>query len=79
VTDYRAGGKFNLPAGAWTDDTAMSLCLAQSLIQEGEFNPRDLLERFSRWLEFGENTSTGKCVGVGQNTLRTLGDFRRSG
>ena len=57
----------------------MSLCLAQSLIQEGEFNPRDLLERFSRWLEFGENTSTGKCVCVGQNTLRTLGDFRRSG
>ena len=79
VTDYRAGGKFNLPAGAWTDDTAMSLCLAQSLINEDEFNPRDLLERFSRWLEFGENTSTGKCVGVGQNTLRTLGDFRRSG
>ena len=51
----------------------------QSLINEDEFNPRDLLERFSRWLDFGENTSTGKCVGVGQNTLRTLGDFRRSG
>ena len=79
VTEYRAGGKFDLPAGAWTDDTAMALCLAQSLIEEGELNAEDLLKRFSRWLEKGENTSTGESVGVGQNTLRTLGDFWRKG
>ena len=79
VTEYSAGGKFNLPAGAWTDDTAMALCLAQSLIEKGCFNADDLLKRFSRWLEKGENTSTGVSVGVGQNTLRTLGDFWRNG
>jgi ADP-ribosyl-[dinitrogen reductase] hydrolase len=79
VTEYRAGGKFDLPAGAWTDDTAMALCLAQSLIEEDGFNAEDLLKRFSRWLEKGENTSTGESVGVGQNTLRTLGDFWRKG
>jgi ADP-ribosyl-[dinitrogen reductase] hydrolase len=27
VTDMRAGGYFKLPVGAWTDDTAMALCL----------------------------------------------------
>jgi ADP-ribosylglycohydrolase len=32
VTGYRDGGKFHLRAGEWTDDTAMALCLAQSLI-----------------------------------------------
>lgn len=79
VTEYRAGGKFDLPAGAWTDDTAMSLCLANSLIEFSDFDAKDLLERFSGWLEFGENTSTGISVGVGQNTLRTLGNFRRHG
>lgn len=79
VTEYRSGGKFDLPAGAWTDDTAMSLCLAQSLIIKEGFDANDLLERFSKWLEFGENTSTGISVGVGQNTLRTLGAFRRNG
>jgi ADP-ribosyl-[dinitrogen reductase] hydrolase len=26
-----------------------------------------------------ENTSTGKCVGVGQNTLAVLGNYRRTG
>ena len=79
VTEYRSGGKFDLPAGAWTDDAAMSLCLAESLINQEGFDAQNLLEQFSKWLEFGENTSTGISVGVGQNTLRTLGEFRRNG
>ena len=79
VSEYRSGGYFNLPSGCWTDDTAMSLCLAKSLIINRELNTEDLLGRFSNWLEHGENTSTGISVGVGQNTLRTLGDFRRNG
>lgn len=79
VTEFRAGGKFNLPAGAWTDDTAMALCLAQSLIENDDFDAKNLLSKFSAWMEIASNTSTGVCVGVGQNTLRTLGDFRRLG
>ena len=79
VTHYRSGGKFQLPAGAWTDDTAMALGLAQSLILEKGFEPRSVLQNFSDWMEHGHYTSTGTCVGVGQNTLRTLGDFRRTG
>lgn len=79
VTGYRDGGRFNLPAGAWTDDTAMALCLADSIIENRGFDPRDLLERFCSWAEHGTNSSTGVAVGIGQNTLRSLGEFRRSG
>jgi ADP-ribosylglycohydrolase len=79
VEGYLDGGRFNLPAGAWTDDTAMALCLADSLIENDGFNAADLLERFCRWAEHGENSSTGISVGIGQNTLRVLGDYRRSG
>ena len=32
VTDMIGGGPFHLRAGAWTDDTSMALCLAQSLL-----------------------------------------------
>lgn len=32
VTEYRAGGVFNLPEGFWTDDTSMALCLVDSLL-----------------------------------------------
>lgn len=79
VTGYRSGGRFKLPSGAWTDDTAMALCLAESLIEHEGLDQKDLLERFCRWAEHGENTSTGVSVGIGQNTLRALGDFRRNG
>lgn len=79
ISSYNAGGRFNLPAGAWTDDTAMALCLAQSLIETKTYDPADALKRYCRWAETGENSSTGVAVGIGQNTLRALGDFNRTG
>ena len=79
VEGYQEGGRFHLPAGAWTDDTAMALCLADSLIHCDGFDAADVLQRFCNWAEHGENSSTGISVGIGQNTLRVLGDYRRSG
>lgn len=79
ITDMMAGGYFNLPAGAWTDDTAMALCLAESLFDHPDFDAADLIARLRAWLESGYNTSTGKCVGVGQNTFRTLMHCIRTG
>jgi ADP-ribosyl-[dinitrogen reductase] hydrolase len=79
VSGMRSGGYFKLPAGAWTDDTAMALCLAESLLFDPAINAKDLLDRFCRWAADGENTSTGVCVGIGQNTLRVLGNFHRTG
>jgi len=79
VTDMRAGGYFKLPVGAWTDDTAMALCLAESLVEHPELDLKDLLDRFCLWASKGANTSTGVCVGIGQNTLRVLGNYHRKG
>lgn len=79
LRDMQPGGYFRLPAGAWTDDTAMALCLAESLLHQPELDARDLLDRFARWLFEDENTSTGKCVGAGQNTFAVLGNYRRTG
>ena len=33
VGDMLGGGPFDLPRGAWSDDTAMALCLAESLLE----------------------------------------------
>ena len=35
------GGPFDLPRGAWSDDTAMALCLAESLLERDGFDARD--------------------------------------
>ena len=79
VTEMRAGGYFKLPVGAWTDDTAVALCLAESLIDHPHLDQKDLLDRFCLWAGNGANTSTGVCVGIGQNTLRVLGNYNRTG
>jgi ADP-ribosyl-[dinitrogen reductase] hydrolase len=57
----------------------LALCLAESLIEYPNLDPKDLLSRFCLWAEKGANTSTGVCVGIGQNTLRVLGNYHRKG
>jgi ADP-ribosylglycohydrolase len=41
VTTMTGGGPFNRPPGHWTDDTAMAICLGESLIESNGFDARD--------------------------------------
>jgi ADP-ribosyl-[dinitrogen reductase] hydrolase len=79
VTDMVGGGPFNLKAGEWTDDTAMALCLAESLLTRDSLDERDLMERFCRWYELGENSCTGSCFDIGITTRNALEAYRRTG
>ena len=79
VTDMVGGGRFSLPVGAWTDDTAMALCLAESLIERRGFDPVDQLERYVRWWREGHLSSTGACFDIGIATRAALHRFERTG
>ena len=46
ISDMEAGGYFDLPAGAWTDDTAMSLALFHSLKVNEGLDKKHLLQEF---------------------------------
>lgn len=72
VTDPVGGGRFDLPAGAWSDDTAMALCLADSLSACGGFDTRDQIERYVRWQYEGYLSATGRCVGITDGTAQGL-------
>jgi len=79
VTDMVGGGPFGLPPGAWTDDTSMALCLADSLLARRGFDPRDQLERYRRWYRDGERSSTGRCFDIGNATRAAIERFERTG
>jgi ADP-ribosyl-[dinitrogen reductase] hydrolase len=79
VLGYTAGGPYELPAGAWTDDTAMALLLAESLTERGANDARDQIHRYTRWQREGHLTSTGRCVGIGATTTRALAQAQWSG
>jgi ADP-ribosyl-[dinitrogen reductase] hydrolase len=72
VGDLIGGGPFDLPRGAWSDDTAMALCLAESLLERAGFDARDQLERYGRWQQQGYLSATGQCVGITAGTARAL-------
>jgi len=78
VTDMIGGGPFGLPPGAWTDDTSMALCLAESLIERRGFDPVDQLERYLRWYREGHWSSTGRCFDIGNATRQALQRFERT-
>lgn len=72
VGDMLGGGPFDLPRGAWSDDTAMALCLADSLLECDGFDARDQIERYRRWQQEGYLAATGQCVGITASTARAI-------
>jgi ADP-ribosyl-[dinitrogen reductase] hydrolase len=72
VGDLLGGGPFDLPRGAWSDDTAMALCLAESLIERAAFDAPDQLARYTRWQREGYFSATGQCLGITAATARAL-------
>ncbi len=79
LTDMVGGGPFGLEPGQWTDDTAMALALADSLLQRGGLEEQDLLARFVAWHEKGEYSCTGTCFDIGIATRQALARWRRTG
>ncbi|HEY5019460.1 MAG TPA: ADP-ribosylglycohydrolase family protein [Steroidobacteraceae bacterium] len=64
------------PLGAWTDDTAMALCLAESLLQSSGFDPQDQWLRYARWQRDGHRSANGTSVGVTPATAKALARAR---
>ena len=84
VTEFRYNGNFKLPPGAWTDDTSMTLCLAESLVDNGgNFVLHDQIARYIKWYKNGYLSSTGQCFDIGNATRQALGiwadKFRHTG
>lgn len=70
VHDMVGSGPFRLTAGEWTDDTAMALALANSLVEHPGLDASDLMERFNDWMQLGAYSCQGRCFDIG-NTVRT--------
>ena len=79
IIDMVGGGPFRLPAGAWTDDTSMALCLAESLVDTGDMDLTDQLRRYVAWHRDGHLSSTGRCFDIGHTTRSQLARFERTG
>jgi ADP-ribosyl-[dinitrogen reductase] hydrolase len=79
LSDMIGGGPFGLQPGQWTDDTAMALALADSLLANEDFDPRDLMMRFVDWSENGTYSCSGECFDIGNTVDDALRRFEATG
>lgn len=67
ITGMTGGGVFGLEPGAWSDDSSLTLCLAESLYEVG-YNPADIARRFVKWYRDGYMTPFGESFDIGGTT-----------
>jgi len=63
---YLGSEHHNLKPGQYSDDTQMSMMVAESLIENRGFNPDDLSKRYVDWLV------SGRARGYGRTTLMAI-------
>ena len=58
-TDMVGFGSHHQPAGTWSDDTSMALCICDSFRELGRIDTEDIRHRFVRWYREGAYTVDG--------------------
>ena len=79
IEDMIEGGYFTLKTGEWTDDTAMALCLADSLLHMNGFDAKDQMEHYSRWFLNGEFSCRDRAFGMGQTFMNSIIKYHMTG
>lgn len=74
VTDMRGFGTYDVPAGAWSDDTSMTLCALDALAQK-EFTWDSVMVNFGKWYYKDEFTPTGEMFDVGNTCSFAIDDY----
>lgn len=79
LTQLVGGGICDIAPGGWTDDTAMLLCVSESLIVKHGFDANDQMDRFVRWWRYGYMTCAGRTYDVGNTTRLALFAYIQTG
>jgi ADP-ribosylglycohydrolase len=68
-------GTYNQPKGTWSDDSTMTFCLAETLL-DSEFSLRKLANRFINWVDWGYWTPHGELFDIGNSTHSAIERLR---
>lgn len=70
VTKMGSGGVHDQGVGVWSDDSSLTFCLAETII-EG-YNINNLASKFIRWKNEGYWTATGEVFDMGNTTRQSI-------
>lgn len=72
IVDMIGYGTHNQPPGTWSDDSSLTLCLLDSLVQSRGVNTTNLAEKFVSWLHEGVWTPHGDVFDIGILTTEAI-------
>lgn len=75
VSDMRGYGTYNQAPGTWSDDSSLTLCLMESLLNGYDLN--DQAEKFISWLDDAYWTARGETFDVGNTTRTSIARLRQ--
>jgi ADP-ribosylglycohydrolase len=67
-------GRYNVPAGTWSDDSSLTFCLAESLIKG--YDLADMSQKFVDWKEKSYWTAHGYVFDIGITTSIAIADLK---
>ena len=74
VIDMREYGTYNQPKGSWSDDSTMTLCLMENLINGLDYN--DICSKFLKWIDNGYMTPHGELFDIGISTSNAISNYK---
>ncbi len=76
ICDMVGYGTYPVPAGAWSDDTSMSIAALDAMCR-ADWKWEDIMDNFVAWLEKGEYTPTGESFDIGRTCLEAIVSYCR--
>lgn len=70
---------FESPIGTWSDDTAMSLAMFESIKRLGRVDADDIMKNFVKWLYEDEFTANGECIDEGNTCYVAIKNYKEHG
>lgn len=71
IEDMEGFGTYPYAAGAWSDDTSMTLC-ALDVLADGKVDWDKIMENFRKWISDGDYTSVGECFDAGRTCVAAI-------
>lgn len=70
VEDMREFGSWNQPKGTWSDDSSLTLCIAEQLTKG--YDLEKIGESFVKWVKYGHWTAHGRLFDIGGTTRHSI-------
>ncbi|WP_203630562.1 ADP-ribosylglycohydrolase family protein [Lentilactobacillus fungorum] len=75
VTGMTGGGTYDQPAGSWSDDSSLTLCLMDNLVTGGSL--ADLFQKMIAYMMNGRYTPSGQLFDIGNATRKAVFNFAK--